>query len=118
MPVDLIPKLKIEMVVRDDDVKRVIGIVRAHARTGRPGSAGCGRTMRIRPNPDPSRSPEWFCQVPAGSARVRCALFVSGLRCSRNRTVSGQTKIAPAASAYHPSTASNHTGSGQSGRPP
>lgn len=37
VPVDLIPKLKIEMAVRDADVERIIGIVRAHARTGRPG---------------------------------------------------------------------------------
>ena len=37
VPVDLIPKLNIEMVVRDADVERVIGIVRAHAWTGRPG---------------------------------------------------------------------------------
>ncbi|MDI6866101.1 P-II family nitrogen regulator [Methanoculleus sp.] len=37
VPVDLIPKLKIEMVVKDADVERIIRIVRAHARTGRPG---------------------------------------------------------------------------------
>ncbi len=37
MPVELIPKVKIEMVVRDADVERVIDIVRASGRTGKPG---------------------------------------------------------------------------------
>ncbi len=37
MPVDLIPKIKIEMVIEDADVDKVISIVRANGRTGRPG---------------------------------------------------------------------------------
>ncbi|KLK89348.1 nitrogen regulatory protein PII [Methanoculleus sediminis] len=37
VPVELIPKLKIDMVVRDGDVERIIGIVRANGRTGKPG---------------------------------------------------------------------------------
>jgi nitrogen regulatory protein P-II 1 len=37
MPVDLIPKVKIEMVIEDADVDKVIGIVRATGRTGKPG---------------------------------------------------------------------------------
>lgn len=37
MPVELIPKVKIEMVVRDADVEKVIGIIRANGRTGKPG---------------------------------------------------------------------------------
>lgn len=37
VPVELIPKVKIEMVVRDGDVERIVGIVRANGRTGRPG---------------------------------------------------------------------------------
>lgn len=37
MPVELIPKVKIEMVVRDTDVEKVIGIIRANGRTGKPG---------------------------------------------------------------------------------
>ena len=37
MPVELIPKVKIDMVVRDADVERIVGIVRANGRTGRPG---------------------------------------------------------------------------------
>ncbi|MDV2481719.1 P-II family nitrogen regulator [Methanoculleus sp. Wushi-C6] len=37
MPVDLIPKVKIEMAVKDADVEKVIGIVRANGRTGKPG---------------------------------------------------------------------------------
>ncbi len=42
MPVDLIPKIKIEMVVRDDQVDTVIEVVRASARTGKYGD---GRIM-------------------------------------------------------------------------
>lgn len=37
MPVELIPKVKIEMVVKDADVEKVISIVRANGRTGKPG---------------------------------------------------------------------------------
>ncbi|MBN1195092.1 MAG: P-II family nitrogen regulator [Methanomicrobiaceae archaeon] len=37
MKVDLIPKIKIEMVIRDDDVPKVIGTIRAAARTGKYG---------------------------------------------------------------------------------
>jgi len=37
VPVELIPKVKIEMVVTDADVEKIIGIVRANGRTGRPG---------------------------------------------------------------------------------
>ena len=37
MPVELIPKVKIEMVVRDADVEKIIGIIRANGRTGKPG---------------------------------------------------------------------------------
>ena len=37
MEVDLIPKIKIEMVIRDDDVPKVIGTIRAAARTGKYG---------------------------------------------------------------------------------
>jgi nitrogen regulatory protein P-II 1 len=37
MPVELIPKVKIEMVVPDADVDRVLRIVREHGRTGKPG---------------------------------------------------------------------------------
>ena len=37
MPVELIPKVKIEMVVKDADVEKIVGIVRAHGRTGKPG---------------------------------------------------------------------------------
>ena len=37
MPVELIPKVKIEMVVGDADVEKVIGIIRANGRTGKPG---------------------------------------------------------------------------------
>ncbi len=37
MPVELIPKVKIEMVVSDADVEKVIGIIRANGRTGKPG---------------------------------------------------------------------------------
>ncbi|WP_292519894.1 P-II family nitrogen regulator [Methanoculleus sp.] len=37
MPVEFIPKVKIEMVVRDADVDTIIEIVRANGRTGRPG---------------------------------------------------------------------------------
>ncbi|NYT04854.1 MAG: P-II family nitrogen regulator [Methanomicrobiales archaeon] len=35
MEVDLIPKVKIEMVIRNDDVPRAIGAIRAAARTGK-----------------------------------------------------------------------------------
>ncbi|MDD1661767.1 MAG: P-II family nitrogen regulator [Methanomicrobiales archaeon] len=37
MEVDLLPKVKIELVVRDEDVEAVIGIVRAAAKTGKVG---------------------------------------------------------------------------------
>lgn len=37
MPVELIPKVKIEMVVSDADVEKVIGIIRTNGRTGKPG---------------------------------------------------------------------------------
>ncbi|MCM2467032.1 P-II family nitrogen regulator [Methanoculleus oceani] len=37
MPVELIPKVKIEMVVQDADVEKVIRTVRANGRTGKPG---------------------------------------------------------------------------------
>ncbi|WP_214020912.1 P-II family nitrogen regulator [Methanoculleus sp.] len=37
MPVDLIPKVKIEMVVEDADVDKIIGTIRANGRTGKPG---------------------------------------------------------------------------------
>jgi nitrogen regulatory protein P-II 1 len=37
MEVDLIPKVRIEMVIRDDDVDDVIAIIRAAARTGKYG---------------------------------------------------------------------------------
>ena len=37
MPVELLPKVKIEMVVCDADVDKVIRIVRENGRTGRPG---------------------------------------------------------------------------------
>ncbi len=37
MPVELIPKVKIEMVVKDADVEKVIRTVRATGRTGKPG---------------------------------------------------------------------------------
>jgi nitrogen regulatory protein P-II 1 len=37
MPVDLIPKVKIEMAVRSADVDTVIETVREHGRTGKPG---------------------------------------------------------------------------------
>lgn len=37
MPVELIPKVKIEMVVKDADVEKVIRTVRANGRTGKPG---------------------------------------------------------------------------------
>jgi nitrogen regulatory protein P-II 1 len=37
MPVELIPKVKIEMVVPDADVDKVIRVIRENGRTGRPG---------------------------------------------------------------------------------
>jgi nitrogen regulatory protein P-II 1 len=37
MPVELIPKVKIEMVVSDADVEKVIGIIRTNGWTGKPG---------------------------------------------------------------------------------
>jgi len=37
MEVDLLPKAKIELVVKDQDVAKVIGIIRSAARTGRVG---------------------------------------------------------------------------------
>ena len=37
MEVDLLPKVKLELVVKDPDVAKVIGIVRASARTGKVG---------------------------------------------------------------------------------
>ncbi|MCE5337544.1 MAG: P-II family nitrogen regulator [Methanomicrobiaceae archaeon] len=37
MPVELIPKVKIEMVVPDADVDKVIRVIRENSRTGRPG---------------------------------------------------------------------------------
>jgi len=37
MEVDLLPKAKIELVVKDQDVAKVIGIIRTAARTGRVG---------------------------------------------------------------------------------
>jgi len=37
MPVDLIPKIKIEMVVPNGDTEKVIRTIREHGRTGRPG---------------------------------------------------------------------------------
>ncbi|MDD1664186.1 MAG: P-II family nitrogen regulator [Methanomicrobiales archaeon] len=37
MEVDLLPKVKIELVVRDEDVEPVTGIIRAAAKTGKVG---------------------------------------------------------------------------------
>ena len=37
MEVDLLPKVKLEAVVRDEDVEAVIGIIKAAAKTGRVG---------------------------------------------------------------------------------
>jgi nitrogen regulatory protein P-II 1 len=37
MPVDLIPKIKIEMVVTNGDTEKVIRTIREHGRTGKPG---------------------------------------------------------------------------------
>jgi nitrogen regulatory protein P-II 1 len=37
VPVDLLPKMKIEMVVRSAEVDRVIQIIRETGRTGKPG---------------------------------------------------------------------------------
>jgi len=37
MEVDLLPKVKLELVVKDPDVAKVIGIIRASARTGKVG---------------------------------------------------------------------------------
>ncbi len=37
MEVDLLPKVKIELVVKDPDVAKVIGIIRSAARTGKVG---------------------------------------------------------------------------------
>ena len=37
MPGELIPKVKIEMVVSDAEVEKVIGIIRTYGRTGKPG---------------------------------------------------------------------------------
>lgn len=37
MEVDLLPKVKIELVVRDEDVEPVTGIIRTAAKTGRVG---------------------------------------------------------------------------------
>jgi nitrogen regulatory protein P-II 1 len=37
MEVDLIPKVQIDMVIRDDDVSDLIAIIRATARTGKNG---------------------------------------------------------------------------------
>ena len=37
MEVDLLPKVKIELVVKDPEVEKVIGIIRASARTGKVG---------------------------------------------------------------------------------
>ncbi|HXW98333.1 MAG TPA: P-II family nitrogen regulator [Methanomicrobiales archaeon] len=37
MEVDLLPKVKIELVVKDPDVAKAIGIIRGSARTGRVG---------------------------------------------------------------------------------
>ena len=37
MEVDLLPKVKLELVVKDQEVQKVIGIIRASARTGKVG---------------------------------------------------------------------------------
>jgi nitrogen regulatory protein P-II 1 len=37
MEVDLLPKVKLEVVVRDEDVEGVIGVVKSAARTGKVG---------------------------------------------------------------------------------
>ena len=37
MEVDLLPKVKLELVVRDEDVEAVTGIIRAAAKTGKVG---------------------------------------------------------------------------------
>ena len=37
MEVDLLPKVKIELVVKDEDVGKAIGIIRAAAKTGKVG---------------------------------------------------------------------------------
>jgi len=37
MEIDLVPKVKIEMVIRDEDVEKVIDIITAFARTGNVG---------------------------------------------------------------------------------
>jgi nitrogen regulatory protein P-II 1 len=37
MEVDLLPKVKIELVIKDQEVGKVIGIIRASARTGKVG---------------------------------------------------------------------------------
>jgi nitrogen regulatory protein P-II 1 len=37
MEVDLLPKVKLEVVVRDEDVEGVIGVVKSAAKTGRVG---------------------------------------------------------------------------------
>ena len=37
MEVDLLPKVKLEIVVRDEEVAKAIGVIRASARTGKVG---------------------------------------------------------------------------------
>jgi nitrogen regulatory protein P-II 1 len=37
MEVDLLPKVKLELVVRDEDVEAVIGVVKSSAKTGKVG---------------------------------------------------------------------------------
>jgi len=37
MEVDLLPKVKLEVVVRDEDVEAVIGVIKAAAKTGKVG---------------------------------------------------------------------------------
>jgi nitrogen regulatory protein P-II 1 len=53
MEVDLLPKVKLELVVKDPDVGKVIGIIRASGRTGKVGDGKMfvipvDKMMRVR----------------------------------------------------------------------
>jgi nitrogen regulatory protein P-II 1 len=53
MEVDLLPKVKIELVVRDEDVEAVIGVIKSSAKTGKVGDGKIfiipvDKMMRVR----------------------------------------------------------------------
>jgi nitrogen regulatory protein P-II 1 len=53
MEVDLLPKVKVELVVRDEDVEAVIGVIKSSAKTGKVGDGKIfiipvDKMMRVR----------------------------------------------------------------------